>query len=261
MKKKGLPAVVLLAMMLVAFPLWAKGPRHLPPGKLIVDCVQEGVTIFIDGKKAGQTPLATPLSLKPGKHQLKATKPGFAMYEVEIDIKSGKTTRLPLDLFPVSGLLKITANVEGAEVYLNNQLKGYTPFIKDVDVGKYQVTLLKEGYNDFVTEVVVDAGGKYVIEGVLTPFRDLSPEVVKLAEEKKRQQEAEKQLAEQLNVPAPPPAEPWYRGLHRKWWFWTAAGVVVAGVIAIPIAATSGSAQANLNLHKPAATIQLPLSR
>ncbi len=252
---------VFLAVAAAPFPATARGPRQ---GQLILDCMIDEVTIYIDGKKVGQTPFSKPIMLPAGKHNIKATKPGYSMMESPFVIKAGRKLTLPVDLFPVSGLLKVTANVDGVEVYIDNQMKGHTPLINDLVVGKHTVTLVREGYNDFNTEVNIEAGQKHFVEGVLTPFRDLSPDVLAAAEEQKKRVEMEKQLQERLAAapekPVPPPAA-WYEGFYRKWWFWTAVGVVVAGAVAIPLATMTGGTQDNLNAHHPAATIQLQLSQ
>ena len=178
-------------------------------------------------------------------------------------IRSRKNTELHVDPLPFSGLVKISSNLEGAEVYVDSKLLGHTPLIRDVVVGDHKIMILKEGYNDFVTEINVKAGEKHFVEGVLTPFRDFSPEVLAIAaaQKKKAEQDAkDKSLqAELANMTETQPVEPaksWYSDLHKQWWVWAIAGAVVVTAVTVPLA-TTGSVQSGLNEHNPAATIQL----
>jgi hypothetical protein len=156
-----------------------------------------------------------------------------------------------VELLPFSGLVKFSANVEGAEVYVDNKLLGHTPLIRDVVAGDHQVLILKEGYNDFATDINVKAGEKMFVEGRLTPFKDFSPEVLAIAkaqEEKKKEEEAlARELAEAEAVAAAPP---WYADLYKKWWVWAIAGAVVVTAVTVPLALSAGGEQAGLHRHE-----------
>ena len=138
----SLSAIVLLAVSLNS----RAGGRR---GSLKISSITDGARVYIDGKYVGNTPLDKPLGLKPGKHKLKATRAGYGSAELEFTIRSGRTTKLEVDLLPFSGLVKFTANLEGAEVYVDNNLVGHTPLIRDVVAGDHKVLILKEGFNDY----------------------------------------------------------------------------------------------------------------
>jgi hypothetical protein len=260
---KGVAWATTVLLLMVCLP--EASARKAKMGKLIIESMTDGVKVYVDGKLKGKTPIAKPVWLKPGKHKLKATKAGYSTLELPFKIRRGKKTSLTVDLFPFSGLVRFTSNVDGAEVYVDNKLLGSTPLIRDVVVGKRKVMILKEGYNDFVTEIRVKAGEKHFVEGALTPFRDFSPEVmaIKEAEKKKAEQaEKDKSLQEKLaNLPeksAVEPAAPWYQDWYKQWWVWTIAGVVVATAVTVPLVVTSGGEQSGLNIHIPDGTQILP---
>ncbi|RLB59904.1 MAG: hypothetical protein DRI34_00365 [Deltaproteobacteria bacterium] len=256
---------LLLSAILVMVLVPQANSRSRPRGWLVIDSPVDGARVYVDGRLVGKTPFKRPLKLRPGKHRLKATKAGFGTFKTEFRIRRGRRTEISVDLLPVSGLLKVTANIDAAEVYIDNKLAGRTPLIKNVVVGKHDIMVMREGYNDYVSEIVVEAGQRHFVEAVLTPFQDLSPEVKAIAEQQKQKQKLLEQLGDRLAEKPLPPAEqqpaaaPWYQDWWRKWWFWTAAGVVLATAVVIPVAVTAGSSQANLNAHPPAATIQLQL--
>jgi hypothetical protein len=80
------------------------------------------------------------------------------------------TARRP-DL-PTSGSLVVTANVDAASVYIDDELVGSAPFENgEIHIGMYNVRVTKEGYLDFVEEVRVRPGREATIRASL----DLRP--------------------------------------------------------------------------------------
>jgi predicted Ser/Thr protein kinase len=71
------------------------GPAQAPGFLLVV--VSPWADVAIDGKPAGQTPLAR-LSLAPGPHTIRLTHPEYQPYPRRVVLKPGETTRLAVDL-------------------------------------------------------------------------------------------------------------------------------------------------------------------
>ncbi len=240
--------------MLVAFP--AARARKPRTGTLVVESLTDGARVYVDGKYRGKTPIKSPIRLRPGKHKMKATKTGYSTMELTFKIRRRRKTDVQVDLLPFSGLVKFTCNVKQAEVYVDNNMLGHTPLIRDVVVGKRKVMIVKDGYNDFVTDITVRPGEKHFVEGVLTPFRDLSPEVMAVAAEEKKkalQAENDRKLQANLSKSEPvQPASPWYADWYKQWWVWAIAGAVVVTAVSVPVALTSGGVQSGLHDHMPA---------
>lgn len=232
--------------MLLPVDAGARGRK----GHLVIDSMTDGAKVYVDGKLVGKTPFNKPIPLKPGKHKLKATKAGYSTLEMEFTVKARKKLEMMVELLPFSGLVKFSANVEGAEVYVDNSMIGHTPLIRDVVAGDHKVLILKEGFNDYATNINVKAGEKMFVEGNLSPFKDLSPEVlaiVKAQEEKKKEEDA---LARELVEPEPVATAPaWYADLYKQWWVWAIAGAVVVTAVTVPLALSSGGDQAGLHRH------------
>ncbi len=261
----------------LAITSWASGSLAAPPkakpkadprkAQLIIDCVEDGAKIYVDKKLQGKTPLSGPVWVRPGKHKIEASKPGFTSFELELVVKARQKVPVSIELMPYSGLVKFSCNVASAEVYVDGRLIGQTPLIKDVLVGTHKITLVKEGYNDFATELNVQAGEKHFVEGVLTPFEDFSDDVRAMAKAAKEKAEQDRLAAEKLQAEAAaiPPSGPgvpapgsWTDTWYKEWWIWAIAGAVVVTAVAVPVALTSGGEQAGLNAHDPAATLTLP---
>ena len=257
----------LLALLALSFVLPAPADarkRRKPSGHLVIESMNDGVKVYVDGKMVGKTPFEMPLPVRVGKHKLKATKFGFSSLEIDIKIRNRRSTEVMIDLVPHSGLVKFTCNVETVEVYVDGKLLGHAPLIKNVPLGDHEVMLVKDGYNDFSTKLNVKAGEKHFVEGVLTPFQDFSPEVLamkKAQEEKKQfQAEAAAKVAAAPNDSVVEAAPVWYEGLHERWWFWTAVGAVVLTAVVVPVAVTqTGGEQSGLSAHhSPVDPINLP---
>ena len=60
-------------------------------GKIALDGAVAGSQLALDGKAAGMTPLAAPLVVNPGRHQLSLTHEGYATYKTAVDVPVGGT--------------------------------------------------------------------------------------------------------------------------------------------------------------------------
>jgi hypothetical protein len=187
------------------------------PGALVVHCSTEGAEVFVDGNKVGTTPLG-PQVLTPGEHTVKIVKLGFAPLIDVFTINKKKETRLDVELVPVAGVVKISANVEQSHVFVDGKFVGEAPITVEVQVGARAIQVSKGGFKDFFQNVEAVAGQEVSIEVMLE----------------------ELPMGANPYKPTPPPPPKWY----EKWWVWTAAGGAVAvGVVAVVVGVT----QANKN--------------
>ena len=60
-------------------------------GYLYVDSTIAGATVFIDGKKVGQTPFNEPLSYPAGRHQVVVTRDGYTRFDKHVSVQTGAT--------------------------------------------------------------------------------------------------------------------------------------------------------------------------
>jgi hypothetical protein len=174
-------------------------------GNLIVVCATEGAEVVIDGETVGLVPLPGPLPLPVGDHSIKVTKLGYAPLNDVFKIEKKKDTRLEVELVPISGVLRVTANVEKARVLIDGKFTCEVPCSTEVPVGAVAVEVQKGGYKDFFQNIATIAGQEMALE-------------VKLEE-----------LPAALNPykPPPPPPPKWY----EKWWVWTAGAGGVALIV------------------------------
>jgi hypothetical protein len=195
---------VLLALLGAALPAAGAPRSHL--GRLVLTSQTEGAEVAIDGKVVGKTPLPEPLPLKPGKYTLKMTKRGFTEYIDVFTIRARRETRLDIDLLPVAGILRITANVKPARVFVDDKFVGEIPLDADVAAGPRTVKITKGGYKDLIKKIAVVAGQPLTLDVTL---EELPPE-------------------QNPFRPPPPKALHWY----ERWWVWA---VIAGGTTALAL--------------------------
>src|SRR5207253_1607077 len=128
--------------------------------------------------------LPGPLPLSLGEHTIKVVKPGFAPLIDVLVIQKKKPTKLEVELVPISGVLKVGANVEKAKVFVDGKFVGEVPLTVEIPVGAQAVQVSRGGYKDFFQNVSSVAGQEIALD-------------VKLEE-----------LPEGLNPYKPPPPPP-----------------------------------------------------
>jgi hypothetical protein len=179
-------------------------------GSLTVNCTTPGAEIFVDGEKVATSPVTSVLQFPPGEHTIKVQKPGFGPLNDVFVITKKKDTKLDVELIPISGVARVTANVEKARVFVDGKFICEAPCVADLGVGARAVQVSKGGFKDFFENVSAVAGQEIPLD-------------VKLEE-----------LPMGLNPykPPPPPPPKWF----EKWWVWTAiAGGVVVVVVAVSV--------------------------
>jgi len=123
-------------------------------GTITVDSYPSQAEVYINGEHIGTTPLSK--SLKIGKYIVEVKKEGYKVYSKEIEIKIGKETIVIANLERMVGGLSIKTEPDGANVYIDGKNYGTTPIeIYDIEIGKHEVLITKEGYKSLIKEVEI----------------------------------------------------------------------------------------------------------
>ncbi|MBM4320214.1 MAG: PEGA domain-containing protein, partial [Deltaproteobacteria bacterium] len=72
-----------------------------PQARLVLNILQAGARIYLDGRPVDQAPLAMPLLAEPGLHEVKVVHEGFEEYRETIEVRGGETVRREIDLRPL----------------------------------------------------------------------------------------------------------------------------------------------------------------
>lgn len=179
-------------------------------GRLAVTVSVDGAEISVDGVVVATSPITKPLTLQVGTHTIKVSKRGHAEFIDVVKILPGDTTRLDVELLPFAGVLTVTTTPPGADVLVDGQPVGVSPVELELPPGPHEVRVSLDGHADAARELAVVAGRSYQLELTLAPLAPPRP--------RDRRRRA---------------------SITSRWWFWTAAGAVVVGAIAVGIAASS----------------------
>jgi hypothetical protein len=131
----------------------------------VVTAVPEA-EIFLDGAAAGHAPLDRN-DLAPGKHIIVVRARGYSDWKKEVDLDPATPTTLAADLSS-TGSVKVVANVDGAQVFLDGASVGKTPLnLDNVASGDHVVEIRHAGYADAKQSFTMMAGEHKMLEADL----------------------------------------------------------------------------------------------
>ena len=187
-------------------------PVHLEPASATItldgrplEITAEGPTPMLTAGLAAPGPGAAPpagrfsLEVDPGVHVLVFARPGFQDIVRREAFAKGQPSELDLALTRLDGAIEVRASRAGAAVAVEGIDVGIAPLTVRRPGGRYQVEVRKAGFVGFVTDAVLEPGGRVELSAQLAP--ETTP-------------------------------------LTKQWWFWTVAGGVVASAAVITYFAT-----------------------
>jgi hypothetical protein len=114
-----------------------------------ITCNVRGAQVYIDNDPVGAAPVRVPL--ERGDHSLRVTAPGHIDLNDVIAVRGEMTYSAVLQ--GLQHRLSVTANVMGAQVYVNNAPVGTTPFNGQFAPGTYTVRVTAPGYQEAGTMI------------------------------------------------------------------------------------------------------------
>ena len=169
-------AVLALGAEVVALrrggPLPAVVARRLPaaPEGLRIETRPPGASVWMDGRAAGETPLAI-RDLRPGTHHVRLSLEGHAPAELTFEVPEG-TSALPLS-FVMPALLapaEIHSDPEAATISVDNRVIGLTPIQKlSLNPGAHEIRFERVGFLAAVKQVEARPGVKLLVQARLDP--------------------------------------------------------------------------------------------
>ncbi len=146
-------------------------------GTLYVSSSPGGAYVYLDGAYEGVTPYSGNLVLdnvNSGTHTLTLKLSGYKDATTSVSVPAGGSASASIPLTQqgssvTSGTVSFSSTPSGANVFLNNEYKGITPFSITLEAGQYQVTFRLPGYTDSATTAVVTAGATSSVQGSLVP--------------------------------------------------------------------------------------------
>jgi hypothetical protein len=155
-------------------------PTGQGPGTLRVISPLTEAEVFIDGASAGLAPVLLE-SLSPGQHIVVVRKAGYKDFEAKVVLSAETPAEVIADL-RATGVLKVIANLSGAQIFLDGELlqvttasEGVPVVLKDIAVGSHQVMVRLPKHNDAIIDTRVVAGEEAVADVTLSPINRRLP--------------------------------------------------------------------------------------
>jgi hypothetical protein len=139
-------------------------------GTVIISSVP-GAVVWMDSSSQGKIPSSGTLTLytiPSGNHLFKVTAGGYYDWINTMYIQPNTVTPFTATLspagaqptpVPATGGFTIVSTPSGADIYIDNLFRGYTPSTPDgITAGQHQVTLKYTGYVDYSAFATVNAG-------------------------------------------------------------------------------------------------------
>jgi len=131
---------------------------------LRVETEPAGATIMLNGVPRGAAPVVIE-RIPDGDSEIEIRAEGYAVFKQDIRLAAGDDERLAVTLTPLPGTLKVVSIPEGARVYLNNQLRGETPFtMAEMTPGEYRVRVELTAYDPMARTVTIGRAADVVEE-------------------------------------------------------------------------------------------------
>lgn len=118
---------------------------------LMVTSNVKGSEVYVDGQRRGAVP--TRLTLPQGSYSITVEANNYHPFTTSVSLSSDMTVNAQLE--PKSFRLNVTANVQGADVYLGGDLIGRTPLQIEVTPGIYVLRLAAPGFFEFSQTITI----------------------------------------------------------------------------------------------------------
>ena len=138
-------------------------------GFIEVNSDPAGASVFIDDRPVGQTPYSSK-RLDRGTYLVKLEKELYYRHEEPVQVEVDRTKKVNVTLKAAFGGIAIDSDPSGAEVYIDGQRKGTTPYRDEqLPSGDYRLSLRKELYREIDRRITVVDGRLFDEKFVLPP--------------------------------------------------------------------------------------------
>ncbi|MEA3453965.1 MAG: PEGA domain-containing protein, partial [Candidatus Caldatribacteriota bacterium] len=111
-----------------------------------------------------------------GYHELLITKIGYKDWSKKVYVSSSKTAKVVVNLIKqaVDGSISVYCNQSNAKIYLDGKYKKRTSAnksveLKNIEQGYHELLITKEGYQDWISSIMVTANQTYMVSAYLVP--------------------------------------------------------------------------------------------
>ncbi|MEJ2543455.1 MAG: serine/threonine protein kinase [Calditrichaceae bacterium] len=133
-----------------------------------INSIPSGASVYLNDKYVGKTPYQSS-SLKERFYALRMSKAGYRDITDRFNVTAGESGQISKRLVALTGSIAVKSDPPGAEIYLaGKSIKRFTPYtLTEVKSGKKTITLKKDGYAEYSTDVDVKTGNTQNIDVAL----------------------------------------------------------------------------------------------
>jgi len=159
------------------------GPIELgaADARITVRSVPTGAQVTTGGSFRGLTPVT--IDLSPGvSHAITVTRAGYAPWTREIFAEAAKESAIDARLAALLVEVRVQGEPADAEVLVNGASRGKAPASMSLPASRQHIEVRKEGYNAFVTDLVLAPGIARTVEFKLVNPKDVagnSPQTIR----------------------------------------------------------------------------------
>ena len=137
--------------------------------RLTVRSDPPGAEVQVDGNLMGRTPVSAEFAT--GARRLRVSLPGYREHVEELRLDDPREYAFDINLRRLvrESSLRVETSPAGADVFLNGEPRGVTPFELKIQPGEHNVKLRLEEYEDWQQRVRIEEGRDYPIKVDLKP--------------------------------------------------------------------------------------------
>lgn len=122
----------------------------------IVTEPQDGATIKLNGIEMTQKSPYVNDMIAAGEYDIEVSKYGFQTVTRHIVINDGNKTKLEINMPYACGKLKVSSNLFGASVFIDDVKVGVTPFVlNDIRIGRHTLRIEKLDYKSVIKQFII----------------------------------------------------------------------------------------------------------
>ena len=152
-------------------------PTTPPPyfGRIVATSHPQGAKVYLDNVYRGMTPLNLD-RVTTGQHRIKLVMAGYRDWSSYISVSPSRTTTVSADLVPLPayGSISVYSNQSNARIYLDGIYKKRTSANKSVEIkkvgeGYHELLITKDGYQDWISTIMIVANQTRRVSAFLVP--------------------------------------------------------------------------------------------
>jgi hypothetical protein len=187
---------------------------QLPPGRIVVNANVAGAIVTIDGEERGQAPVVVERA-SGGAHAIVVAAQGYESFRTTCEIRGGQNCVIDARLQPIGTPVLVTANVEGAQLFVDGRPFGPVPYEGNLPVGQHQIEVRAEGHRTFVAQIDLQPSAER--RAISATLRNVAEEEA----EERRVAEARRRLLERrtamIHAAGPLPQDMFVLGVSTGW--------------------------------------------